>query len=99
MARIEVAPSAKVDLADVTHHLRRQARGGTVDKLEAEVADAFRCLVDHPEMGRRRLEIGAGLRSITVWPYVILYRYDRARDTILVLRVLHGRRRLALDAP
>lgn len=32
-------------------------------------------------------------------PYVILHRYDRPRATVFVLRVLHGRRRLAVDAP
>ena len=98
MARIEIAPSAKVDLAGIARYLRRRAGSGTVDDLEAEISAAFQRLADHPEIGRRP-EIGAGLRSITVKPYVVLHRYDRARDTVFVLRVLHGRRRLALDAP
>jgi plasmid stabilization system protein ParE len=39
-----------------------------------------------------------GVRSAAIRPYVVLHRYDRARDTVFILRVLHGRRRRALDA-
>ena len=38
------------------------------------------------------------MRLMAVGPYVILHRHDRDRGTVFALRVLHGRRRLTVDA-
>ena len=43
-----------------------------------------------PRIGRMRDEILPGLRSVVIRPYVAFYRSEG--DTILVLRILHGRR-------
>ena len=52
-----------------------------------------------PRVARPRPGLGLEIRSAAVKPYVVLHRYDRAADTVFILRVLHGRRQITLDAP
>ena len=41
-----------------------------------------------------RPSLGAGVRLATIAPHIVLYRYDEVADHVLVLRVVHGRRRI-----
>lgn len=54
--------------------------------------DKFKVLADHPEMGRAREELAIALRSFPVGNYVIFYR--TVKETVQVIRVLHGARDL-----
>ncbi len=99
MVRIDIGPSAEADLARIARDLRNQGRDRVADKLEAELGVVLHRLAAFPESGAPRPDLGQGVRSAAVRPYVVLHRYDRATDTVSVLRVLHGRRRLALDVP
>ncbi len=51
-----------------------------------EAAEAL--LASHPEIGRPRPEIEAGIRSWQHRGYIIFYRYDEPLVTII--RILHG---------
>ena len=53
----------------------------------------YRLLLDHPEIGAPRPLLGRNTRIGVVRPYLIIYR--SAGDTITVLRIVHGRRKLA----
>ena len=53
----------------------------------------YRLLLDHPEIGAPRPLLGRNIRIGVVRPYLIIYR--SAGDTITVLRIVHGRRKLA----
>ncbi len=47
----------------------------------------FRLLADYPSSGRRRDELGAGCRSVSVGEYVVLFRLVRSQ--VLLLQVVH----------
>jgi len=47
-------------------------------------------LAQHPLIGRERSSLSPGLRSLVVQNYLVFYRVDEARIT--VIRVLDGRR-------
>ena len=96
MARVAARPRAT---ADIVRYLRHHAGSAFSDKYRGDFRTAFRRLADYPESGSPRPALGHEIRIVTVRPYVVLHRFDRARDTVFVLRVLHGRRRLALDVP
>ena len=49
-------------------------------------------LAEHSEIGRRRPELGADLRSYPVGNYLIFYSI--AQDGIIVVRILYGARNL-----
>ena len=99
MANVDVAPRAAADIDGIL--IDQYGHGGRASaaRYQAEFKAATRRLVHHPESGRRRPDIGPGLRSVLVHPYVLIYSYDRTADTVSVLRILHGRRQLSLDAP
>lgn len=98
MAIVDVAPRAAADVDTILVHLHGRDGLAAADRQQAAFKVAARRLALHPEFGRSRPDIGPDLRSVLTHPYVLIDRYDRARDTVSVLRVLHGRRRLALDA-
>ena len=99
MAAVEVAPHAAADVDAILIDLHDRSGRATADRRQAEFKAATRRLSSHPESGRPRPDIGLGLRSVLVDPYILIYGYDRATDTVSVLRVLHGCRQLSLDAP
>lgn len=62
------------------------------DRLVDEVHATAQRLLKHPELGRARPELREGIRSWTVGRYLVFYTIRR--DTLIVLRVVHGRRDL-----
>jgi toxin ParE1/3/4 len=55
------------------------------------ITDHFFLLSRHPQLGRRRDDdLRAGLRSVSVSGYVIIYRIEN--EDVLILHVVHGRR-------
>ena len=94
MAIVDVAPRASADVDDILIHSHGLGGRSAADRMQADFKAAALLLANHPEIGRRRADIGLDLRSILV----VLHRFDRARDTVFVLRVLHSRRRLSVDA-
>ncbi|GAB6042606.1 type II toxin-antitoxin system RelE/ParE family toxin [Endothiovibrio diazotrophicus] len=49
-------------------------------------------LADHPELGRAGRKQGTRELVITGLPYIAVYRYERERHRVVVLRILHGAR-------
>lgn len=98
MTRVAVQVEAKGDLVDIFRYLGRYAGRTVADNYRQAFKAAFRILAAHPQVGALRPTLGRGVRLAVVDPYVVLHRYDQAADTVSVLRVLHGRRRLGLDA-
>ena len=99
MAHVAVQRRATADLAGIARDLAHHAGRSVADDYRLRFKAALGRLSAFPEIAALRPALGQGVRVMTVKPYVILHRYDPARDTVFVLRVLHGRRRLALDAP
>lgn len=99
MTKVAVQAEAKGDLAEISRYLRRHAGPSVEDDYRHDFKAAFRRLAAYPRIGALRPMLGQGIRIAVVDPYVVLHRYDRAADTVFGLRVLHSRRRLALDAP
>jgi len=62
------------------------------DRMVERLAAAAGRLVDFPESGRPRPELGEGVRGIVVGRYLVLYRIGP--DSVDVVRVVHGARAL-----
>jgi toxin ParE1/3/4 len=60
------------------------------NRLVDDITDRCVLLADHPEAGRRRDEIAAGLRSFPVRNHIIYYRPEPGH--VLIARILHGSR-------
>ncbi len=89
-----VAPRAEADLDDIWLYVARES--GSIEianRLIDIVTDRFYTLAQFPYVGRSREDdFGPGYRSLTVGEYVVVYCVEN-EDT-LILRVVHGRRRL-----
>ena len=91
MNQYRVSASARSDLDDIWFYI---AQDDTLaaDKFIEHVVSRFPKLAQWPQIGRRRSELAASLRSFSVGRYVIFYR--PMENGIEVVRILHGARDL-----
>jgi toxin ParE1/3/4 len=72
-------------------------RGRAVLKYQSLLIKLYDRLSDHPESGAPRPALGPTIRIGVVWPYVLLYEYNKSADVVTVLRIIHGRRRISAE--
>jgi toxin ParE1/3/4 len=89
MPAILRSSQALLDVAEIALHIAVDNPDAADHWLE-QVDEKFRLLAQMPEMGRKRLDLAPGLRSLPVSNYVIFYR--PVTNGIQVIRVLHGAR-------
>ncbi|WP_366664784.1 type II toxin-antitoxin system RelE/ParE family toxin [Mesorhizobium sp.] len=70
---------------------RRGCGGRLLDRIEAR----WQQLATYPFSGASREDIAPGIRHLVVGEYLTLYRVGE--DSVEILRVLHGRRRIEAD--
>jgi toxin ParE1/3/4 len=89
MAKLTISPSARQDLMDIFDYIARDkpiAASRWIDSIEQKCA----LIASAPELGEKREEFGAGIRSSVVGRYVIFYRPNE--EGIEVVRVVSGDR-------
>lgn len=64
-------------------------------RVVARINGVFEMLGLQPEAGRRRPELGEGLRSFPAGSYVVFYQIGRSG--VDIVRVLHGHRDITDD--
>ncbi len=88
---IRTSPEAEAELDDIWYYIATQSSSIEVaERMLDAINDQFALLSKHPLIGRSRDDLRAGLRSITVGAYVVLYRVEH--EDVVVLHVLQGRR-------
>jgi toxin ParE1/3/4 len=94
VTRVVITASADADTADIIDDLTGKAGAHVAARYNADFDALYRCLERFPESGAPRRKLGPTVRIGVVFPYVVFYRYVEADDAVLVLRVLHGRRKI-----
>ena len=94
MARVIVTPSADADTAEIIAHLAAQAGYRIAGKYNASFEQLYDALADFPDSGAPRPKVGTHIRIGIVSPYIVIYRHTKAEDTVRVLRIVHGSRRI-----
>jgi toxin ParE1/3/4 len=54
----------------------------------------YQRLADFPDSGAARPKVGRTVRFGVAPPYIVLYRHVEADDLVIVLRILHSRRKI-----
>ncbi len=94
MVDVVVVPYADQDVQDIIDYLQSEAETGVAGRY----LDNFEALLDrlatYPETGTRRPQLGAKARIGISHPYIIVYDYVPDQDVVVVLRVLHGHRKI-----
>jgi plasmid stabilization system protein ParE len=97
VSAIDYAPRALADIERLIDFLLSEtpaasAAGTSAQAAGEAVINAVEILADHPLIGR---PAEAGLRELTISRgrsgYVALYRFDVARDRVVVLAIRHQR--------
>jgi toxin ParE1/3/4 len=89
MSRYRLTPRARRDLREIALHIAEDDPAAAL-RLAEKMLEHFRTLAKMPGMGRARAELGSGLRSFPVSPYLIFYR--EIETGVEVLRIIHGAR-------
>ncbi len=89
-----LSPKANRDLDDIISFISQYNPQAAVRLLDRLVA-RWRLLDTQPRSGAPREDLGVGLRTVVVGEYLSIYRV--AGNSVEILRVLHGRRRITPD--
>lgn len=89
-ANIIITPEAERDIADAGDWYARD-RPGREAKFLARVNECITTISRVPKGGR---PVGVNHRAAVVrkFPYLVVYRYDDATDTIIIVTVFHTSR-------
>jgi toxin ParE1/3/4 len=94
MTRLVVTAPAESDVIAILTYLAQEAGLKVAEDYERRFGLAIERLVQHPAMGAPRPQLGRSARMAIVWPYLLVYDYVGVDDTLTLLRVLHGRRKI-----
>jgi toxin ParE1/3/4 len=87
--RIFLSEDADADLLHIHRYIAQRNPAAAVS-LARELAQKFLNISQFPSMGRERPSIALGVRSTVVGNYVIFYRIEV--DRVTIMRIMDGRR-------
>ena len=94
MARIVVTAKADADIDTIIASLAQRAGMVTVEKYLRLFDQVYERLAAHPGSGFARKRLGAHVRIVPVTPFVMIYDWEPVADTVIMLRVVRGSRRI-----
>lgn len=87
MKRVEISKVATDDLIAIHAYVARDSHRRADSRVDS-LFDACESPGEYPLRGRERSEPQAGIRSLSVGTFVILYRVDV--DCVWIVRIVHG---------
>jgi toxin ParE1/3/4 len=95
MAPVSFTAAADADAAGIFDDLYAKAGKSTVVKYRAALRTLYEHLAEFPDSGAPRPKIGPNIRIGIVHPYVVIYRRTEADNTVRVLRIVYGGRKIS----
>jgi toxin ParE1/3/4 len=90
-AKVRKSSRAEEDLINIWLYVAERD-AGAADRLLDRFEARWQLLATQPRSGVRREDLGVGLRTVVIGEYLSVYRLEG--NTIEIVRVLHGRRRI-----
>lgn len=97
MTRLVVTTDAEADIGEILSYLAREASPAIAAEYGRRFRSILERLVDLPETGAPRPSLGPCARIGIVSPYILVYDFVREDDSLVLLRILHGRRNVTRD--
>lgn len=91
MTRLVVTHDAEADMASILAYLEHQANAIVAEEIGREIRRGLLRLVQFPDSGAPRPELGTYVRVLVVYPYLLLYEHIPQQLDVVLLRVLHGK--------
>lgn len=90
MKRLRLSRLAESDLEEAWLFVAAESGATRAESLLSQIEDGFRLLLQFPEAGRRRGDLGEDLRSLPLAGFIVVYR--QAEGVLEIVRVVHGAR-------
>ena len=90
--RIVYTETARDDLIAIGDYIRDATGDVVADRFIGRVIATIESLETSPRRHRERPALGAGIRATGFRKYLIFYRVEQ--DSVSIVRVLHGARRI-----
>src|SRR5882672_4479359 len=97
MTRLVVTADAEADTGQILENLAREASWQVAEEYGRRLRETLERVVEMPESRARRPALGPEARIAIVYPYVLIYDYTHENNTVTLLRILHGRRKITRD--
>ena len=94
MARVVITASADSDTAYIIADLGAKVGANVAARYDADFGRLYERLSNHPKSGAPRPSFGTHVRICVVSPYVVIYEHIEADDTVAIMRLAHGRRKI-----
>jgi toxin ParE1/3/4 len=94
VARVVITSLADADTAKILNDLNKQAGANVADRYDAGFDNLYQRLAQYPDSGAPRPKLGAYVRTSVVSPYVVIYEHLEDDDVVMIMRIVHGRRRI-----
>ena len=94
MTRLAVSFLAQADTVQIARYLVANAGEAVANRYVAAFDRLYMRLVDHPESGVPRPSLGKHVRIGIVLPYIIFYEYYKTEGVVIIMRVMHGQRKI-----
>jgi plasmid stabilization system protein ParE len=94
MTDLVVTANADADFEGILGYLEREAGVRVAESYGRKIGECLVRLVEFPGIGTRRPALGTDTRIGIVRPYILIYDYAAATDTLTLLRIVHGRRNI-----
>jgi len=91
VTRLIVTSNAQRDMACILAYLEHEANPIVAEEFGRDVRRAVLRLVQFPDSGAPRPELGTDVRVVVVYPYLLLYEHQPRHADLTLLRVLHGK--------
>ena len=93
MTRVVYATKARRDVIRIVEKIAVEDPNAAT-KFARRLEHHCSLLARTPAMGRKRPDVGTGVRSLIQGSYLVFYRWSIDDDLVEILHVRHGRRRL-----
>lgn len=97
MARIFITSLADADTAHIIADLGAKAGEGVAARYHTDFEKLYDRLAAHPDSGAPRPRLGERVRICVVSPYVVIYEHIESGDTVMIMRIVHGRRKITRE--
>jgi toxin ParE1/3/4 len=94
MAKLAISFSAQADAVRIARYLAANAGQAVANKYVAAFDHLYMRFADHPESGAPRPSLGRYVRIGIVLPYIVIYEYYKTDDVVMIMRVIHGQRKI-----
>ena len=92
--RVIITDLADADTAEILAGIAREAGYRAAEKYNFRIERLYDRLAEHPDSCEARPRLGAHIRVGVVVPYLVIYRHAIGDDTVSIVRVVHGRRKI-----